>query len=118
MLFSLLVSVKTSMRSFFNKQIIFLKFEKSNTDTLLLRFTILSLYYIYSSDHHRRSMESLLYKHTDGDQIHLHALHRHISSPGQIRFLIQCSVSRLLLLRSCKMVGIPFCCVIVNQCSQ
>ena len=118
MLFSLLVSVKTSMRSFFNKQIIFLKFEKSNTDTLLLRFTILSLYYIYYSDHHRRSMESLLYKHTDGDQIHLHALHRHISSPGQIRFLIQCSVSRLLLLRSCKMVGIPFCCVIINQCSQ
>ena len=28
---------------------------------------------------------------------------------GRIRFLIQCSANRLLLLRSWKMVGIPFC---------
>ena len=30
---------------------------------------------------------------------------------GRIRFLIQCSANRLLLLRSWKMVGIPFCVV-------
>ena len=33
----------------------------------------------------------------------------HHEDLGRIRFLIQCSANRLLLLRSWKMVGIPFC---------
>ena len=35
----------------------------------------------------------------------------HHQDLGRIRFLIQCSASRLLLLRSCKMLRIPFCVV-------
>ena len=43
MLISLLAFVKTHIYNFVNDQLIFLKFEKSNRDTLILRFTILSL---------------------------------------------------------------------------
>ena len=43
MLISLLSTVKTFMYSSVNDQLIFLKFEKSNTHTLILRFIILSL---------------------------------------------------------------------------
>ena len=80
MLISLLSSVKISTSSFVNDQLIFLKFEKSNTGTLFSD----SLYYLWhsSSDHQRRSMGSFLYKNTDGDQNSLQALYRHISSPG------------------------------------
>ena len=76
MLISLLAFVKTHIYNFVNDQLIFLKFEKSNRDTLILKFTI--HLWDSSSDRQQKSMGSYLYKHTDGDQIHLHTLHRYI----------------------------------------
>ena len=100
------------MYSSVNDQLIFLKFEKSNRDTLILRFTI--HLWDSSSDRQQRSMGSYLYKHTDGDQIHLHTLHRYIyihQNLEQIKFLIQCSARPLLL-------HTILCCISINQCSQ
>ena len=113
MLINLLASVKTSMYSFFNNQLIFLKFEKSNTDTLFLRFTILSLYYTISIpvstseeawDHFFTNIQmETKFAFTLYTDIYDH------QNLGRIRFLIQCYESQLFLLRSCKIVGIPFC---------
>ena len=106
MLISLLASVKTSMYSFVNNQLIFLKFEKSNTNTLILRFTVPMTTSEEVWDHFFTNIQM----ETKFTFTHYTNIYHH-QELGRIRFLIQCSASQLLWLRSCKMVGIPFCVV-------
>ena len=96
----LLASVKTSMYSFFNNQLIFLKFEKRNRDAFILRFTMISLCYTISIPvttskevwNHFFTTIRMETKFT----FTLYTDIYHHQDLGWIRFLIQCSASRLL----------------------
>ena len=109
MVISLLGPMKTFMYSFVNNQLIFLKWEEQHRYShSQINYTISGIVLVTTSqevwDHFFTKIQmATKFTFTLYTDIYHHQQLR------KIRFLIQCSASRLLLLRSCKMIGIPFC---------